>query len=267
MNRREPQDVMERITNPRFKHSYLSYSDRIEVFRRAWCPELIDGYIVINNKLYCEALITLKFKNERTLSIKPEDIMSMAKTKRLLFNNSLGYSKEYEIAINKDIRPSIWKAACLAFLGDCNRVMDDENKAYNQSVNSTGDFIVKTQRAIIDIIRERYKASVITDVSANAHQRFFVMREPMVFDIESNTIIVKRSNLKKYLMNLGDLEYMNGVNINENLMILALHGLGFKRVNMFLRQRGSIVCQQCNLDVIDASLILDNAGAATDAAE
>lgn len=267
MQYKEPLDVMERIMSSRFKYRALSTEDRLEVFRRAWNTELIDGYLSISKNIYRENLLVLKFKNGRTLSIKPDCISSMTKTQRFLFNSSIGYPRDQEISINNDIRPSIWKSACIAFLEDCRRVTDIDNHVITQADVDILDFINRTKIAIKGIVQARHMASILTDVQSNAYQRLFVMREPMIFDVNSNIIIVKRSNIKRYIINSGDFEYTNELNISEKLISLALCELGFNRIVMSLNSHGGRINHQCILDVIDASLILDNAGAVTDAAE
>lgn len=267
MSRSQSPDVMERIKNPRLKFRDLSIPELQEIFKKAWNIELLDGYIAMSSHLYGVPLLVLKFKSGRTISIKPDEITSMAKTQRLLLNSSLGYSKEHEIKIDSNIRPSIWKAACLAFIEDCRRVKEQEKQQLTECVASI-ESVNKMQNAIKHVIIKRRNASELRDCISNAYQHLFVMREPMVFDLDSNSIIVKRSNLRKYLLGLGDIEYTEGLNINDNtLLALALRGLGFNRVNMTLRTQCGRIHHNCALDVIDASLILENDGAVTDAAE
>jgi hypothetical protein len=162
----------------------------------------------------------------------------------------------------------MWKAGCMAILEECRKVRDIEITQMLGSPNQF-EFVAITKRCIIDIINDRYESSIVTDVLKNAYKNLFVMREPFVFDKKNNRIILKRSNMISYIMNTYCLDELQEMNINDtNIFLRSIRELGFKNTKMVLISQGACATfHNCALDVIDASLILDNVGADTDAAE
>lgn len=268
MKRKENQDLMERIKSPRLSHRELSHEERIEVFQRSWSSKATDWHFAPTDWSYmCEgAPLVLKFEDGSELEVDPDEICSLAKMHRFLQMRKWGTNTYPSVSINSEIRPSMWKAGCMAILEECRKARDIQTTELIKAISPI-DYVAITQRFIKEIINDRYKASIVTDVFSNTYRNLFVMREPLVFDIKANRIIVKRSNMTSYIIN-SYFEQLEEVNINDGkIMAKAMHGLGFRRVNMSLIARPGRIQHNCALDVIDASMIIDNAGAVTDAAE